>query len=103
MNELEAQQCAIRETEFCYVLGCVWDGVACDSICLERIYVKASRYGAGYEGLRLMEWKGGKQLLRPVHVSCEKWLYLFSQAIDKGVFSSAEQFGMLRGLIQKGH
>jgi hypothetical protein len=39
---------------------------------LERIYVKASRYGAGYEGLRLMEWKGGKQLLRPVHVSCEK-------------------------------
>lgn len=50
-----------------------------------------------------MEWKGGKQLLRPVHVSGEKWLYLFSQAIDKGVFSSAEQFGMLRGLIQKGH
>ena len=37
MTEDEARAVAVKETEYCYVLVCVWDAEENNSICLERI------------------------------------------------------------------
>ena len=95
MTQQEAQSQAVKETDYCYVLACVWEGAVNDSICLERIYVKG-----GGEEVRLAWWKGGKQTMRPADIDAPSWVPLFASAVKQGVFTAAEQLGMLKALIQ---
>lgn len=95
MTEEEARSKAIKETAYCYVLACVWEGRPRDSDCLERIFIKGGR-----EEIRLASWKNGKQAMRPADINSPDWLALFRQAINQGVFSVDEQFGMLQALTQ---
>ncbi len=40
MNEQEAKDRAKKETAYCYVLACAWEGEENNSVCLERIFTK---------------------------------------------------------------
>ena len=95
MTEDEAKAKAIKETEYCYVLACAWEGKANDSICLERIFTKGR-----CEEIRLAWWKDGKQTMRPADIDAPDWIPLFAKAIKAGVFTDAEQLGMLRAIVR---
>ena len=95
MTESEAAATAIKETDYCYVLACVWSGAPNDSICLERIFTKG-----GCEEIRLAWWNGGNQTTRPADIDAVEWVPLFAKAIGHGVFTEAEQLGMLRSILR---
>lgn len=94
MTEEYAKSLAIKETDYCYVLACAWDGEENNSICLERIFTKG-----GCEELRLAWWKDGRQMMRPADLDAVDWVPLFRRAIDEGVFSDAEKLGMLKAML----
>ena len=58
MTEQEAKSRAIKETDYCYVLGCAWSGAPNDSICFERIYVKGA--------VRRLDSPGGRTAIKPI-------------------------------------
>jgi len=95
MTEQEAKSRAIKETDYCYVLGCAWSGTPNDSICFERIYVKG-----GGEEIRLAWWKDGNQTNRPADLDTPGWVPLFTNAVEQGVFTAEEQLGMLKSLMR---
>lgn len=95
ITESEAKARAIKETEYCYVLACAWQGPENDSICLERIFTKGR-----CEEIRLAWWKDGKQTMRPADIDAIDWVPLFSKAVQNGVFSAEEQLGMLRAMLK---
>ena len=95
ITEKQAKAIAIKETNYCYVLATAWAGKPNDSICLERIFTKGHT-----EEIRLAWWKDGKQIIRPADIDVGDWLPLFSEAIKQGVFSEAEQLGMLKTLLK---
>ncbi len=95
MTEDEAKLKAIKETKYCYVLACAWEGVSNDSICLERIFTKGH-----CEEIRLAWWKNGKQAMRPADIDAPDWVQLFATAIKAGVFTESEQLHMLKALIK---
>ena len=95
MTEEEAKSKAIKETGYCYVLACAWEGNINDSICLERIFTKG-----GCEEIRLAWWKDGKQAMRPADIDAPDWVPLFAAAIKAGVFTETEQFGMLKAMLK---
>lgn len=95
MTEEEAKQRAIKATKYCYVLAQAWEAEEGNSICLERIFVKG-----GQEEIRLSWWKEGRLMTRPADLDAPDWVPLFSAAIKEGVFSSEEQLGMLKALVQ---
>lgn len=95
MTEAEARSRAVKETEYCYVLACAWEGKENDSICLERIFTKG-----GCEEIRLAWWKDGKQTTRPADIDAVNWVPLFSKAVEKGVFIDSEKLGMLKALLR---
>jgi len=41
MTETDAKAVALKETDYCYVLACAWEGKENDSICLERISMQS--------------------------------------------------------------
>jgi hypothetical protein len=94
LSETEAGAVAIKETEYCYVLNCAWDGEENNSICLERIFTKG-----GCEEIRLAWWNNGNQTMRPADLNADKWVSLFTKAIREGVFTAEEQLGMIRALL----
>jgi hypothetical protein len=52
-HDQEALSNGIKETEYFYVLACLWEGQPNDSICLERMFTKG-----GCEEIRLAEqWR----------------------------------------------
>ncbi len=95
MTEDEAKTRAIKETGYCYVLACAWEGVENDSICLERIFTKGR-----CEEIRLAWWKDGKQTMRPADIDAVDWVPLFSKAVQEGVFTDTEKLGLLKALLQ---
>jgi hypothetical protein len=95
MTEDEARSIAIKETDYCYVLSCAWEGTENDSICLERIFTKG-----GCEEIRLAWWKDGNQAMRPADINAPDWVPLFREAIRQGVFTAEEKLGMLKALLQ---
>jgi hypothetical protein len=95
MTEEEAKLNAVKETDYCYVLACAWEGQPNDSVCLERIFVKN-----GCEEIRLAWWKGGNQTMRPADIYASDWVPLFAKAIESGVFTEAEQLGMVKALLK---
>ena len=95
MTEAEARTLAIKETDYCYVLACVWEGKENDSVCLERIFTKGK-----CEEIRLAWWKDGNQTTRPADIDAVNWVPLFSKAVKEGVFTDGEKLGMLKALLQ---
>lgn len=95
MTEEDAQEIAIKETDYCYVLACAWEEEPNNSICLERIFVKGNK-----EEIRLAWWKDGKQMMRPADLNATDWLPLFTEALKQGVFSTDEQLSMLKALMK---
>jgi len=95
LSEIEAKAIAVKETEYCYVLACAWEGKENDSICLERIFTKGK-----CEEIRLAWWKDGKQITRPADIDAVDWVPLFSKAVTKGVFNDTEKLGMLKALMK---
>ena len=95
MNEVEARAIAIKETDYCYVLACAWEGEENNSICLERIFTKGK-----CEEIRLAWWKDGRQATRPADIDAVDWVPLFRNAVEKGVFNSDEKLGMLKALLK---
>lgn len=95
MNEVEARAIAIKETDYCYVLACAWEGEENNSICLERIFTKGK-----CEEIRLAWWKDGRQATRPADIDAVDWVSLFRNAVEKGVFNSDEKLGMLKALLK---
>ncbi|HZM03791.1 MAG TPA: hypothetical protein VFC44_12335 [Candidatus Saccharimonadales bacterium] len=94
MTEQEAKSINIKNTAYCYVLKCAWDGEEFNSICLERIFTKKR----GVEEIRLAWWKDRRQTMRPADVDAIDWVRLFENAVKKGVFTDAEKLGMLKAL-----
>lgn len=94
LTEAEARSLAVKETEYCYVLACAWEGKENDSVCLERIFTKGK-----CEEIRLPWWKDGNQTTRPADIDAVNWVALFSQAAQIGVFTDAEKLGMLKALL----
>jgi hypothetical protein len=94
MTEDEAKAIAIKETPYCYVLFQGWEGIPNDSICLECIFTKGH-----CEEIRLAWWKDGNQTTRPADIDAPDWVPLFAKAIKAGVFTEAEQLGMLKALL----
>ena len=94
MNEQEAKARAIKETDYCYVLACAWEGKENHSVCLERIFTKG-----GGEEIRLAWWKDGNQATRPADIDAINWLPLFAKAVQGGVFTDSEKLGMLKALL----
>ena len=94
MTEDEAKAKAIKETDYCYVLACEWEGAPYNSICLERIFTKGHT-----EEIRLAWWKDGNQTMRPADIDAPDWVPLFTKAIKGGVFTEAEQLGMLKAIV----
>ncbi len=94
MTEEEAKSKAIKETDYCYVLAQGWDREAANSICLERIFTKGR-----CEEIRLAWWKEGRLVNRPADIDAPDWVPLFAKAIAAGVFTEAEQFGMLKAML----
>lgn len=95
MTEQEAKALAQKETDYCYVLACAWEGNPNDSICLERIFTKG-----GGEEIRMAWWKDGNQTMRPADIDAPNWVALFSAALSKNVFTESEQLGMLKALLR---
>lgn len=95
MNEVEARAIAIKETDYCYVLACAWEGEENNSICLEQIFTKGK-----CEEIRLAWWKDGRQATRPADIDAVDWVSLFRNAVEKGVFNSDEKLGMLKALLK---
>lgn len=95
ITEAEAKSTAVKETEYCYVLACAWEGKENDSICLERIFTKGR-----CEEIRLAWWKDGKQAARLADIDAVNWVALFSSAVTKGVFNDTEKLGMLKALMK---
>jgi len=95
ISETEAKSLAAKETEYCYVLACAWEGEENNSICLERIFTKGR-----CEEIRLAWWKDGKQTMRPADIDAVDWVPLFARALEKRVFTDAEQLGMLKALMK---
>lgn len=95
MNEKEAKDRAIKETDYCYVLTSAWQAQPNDSICLERIFTKG-----GCEEIRMAWWKDGRQMMRPADIDAPDWLPLFSAAVEVGVFTEAEKLAMLKALLK---
>lgn len=91
ITEAEAKAQAVKETDYCYVLACAWEGKENDSICLERIFTKGR-----CEEIRLAWWKDGMQITRPADIDAVNWVALFSKAVQKGVFNDSEKLGMLK-------
>lgn len=96
MTEQEAKGRAIKETEYCYVLACAWEGAANDSVCLERIFTKER----SVEEIRLAWWKSGNQATRPADIDAVNWVCLFENAVQQGVFNDTEKLGMLKALLR---
>lgn len=96
MTEQEAKALAIKETEYCYVLACAWEGVAKDSVCLERIFTKARCV----EEIRLAWWTNGNQATRPADIDAVNWTSLFENAVQQRVFNDTEILGMLKALLR---
>lgn len=94
MTEAEAKARAIKETDYCYVLASAWAGEENNSICLERIFTKGR-----CEEIRLAWWTNGKQAMRPADLDVPEWVPLFAAAVKAGVFSEAEQLGMVKALL----
>jgi len=94
VTESEAKAVAIKETDYCYVLACAWEGRPNDSICLERIFTKGR-----CEEIRLAWWKDGRQVTRPADLDAVDWVALFSRAVESGVFTDTEKLGMVRALL----
>ncbi len=86
---------AIKETEYCYVLTGAWDGAPGDGITLERLFTKER----GVEEIRLAWWQNGMQAMRPADLDAPDWVPLFAKALKAGVFTDAEQLGMLKALL----
>ena len=95
MTRSEAAAMAIKETEYCYVLAGAWDGAPQDGITLERIFTKER----GVEEIRLAWWQNGTQAMRPADLDAPNWVPLFDKALKAGVFTDAEQLGMLKALL----
>ncbi len=95
ITEAEAKVAALKETEYCYVLACAWEGAEKDSVCLERIFTKGK-----CEEIRLAWWKDGKQAVRPADIDAINWVPLFAKAVEKGVFNDTEKLGMIKALLQ---
>jgi hypothetical protein len=95
ITEAEARTIAIKETEYCYILACAWEGKEKDSVCLERIFTKGR-----CEEIRLAWWKDGKQTVRPADIDAVNWVGLFAKAVRQGVFNDAEKLGMIKALLQ---
>ena len=95
ISETEAKSLAVKETEYCYVLACAWEGEENNSICLERIFTKGR-----CEEIRLAWWKDGKQTMRPADIDAVDWVPLFAKALEKRVFTDSEQLGMLKALMK---
>jgi len=96
MTEQEAKALAIKETGYCYVLACAWEGTANDSVCLERIFTKERCV----EEIRLAWWKGGNQATRPADIDAVNWVSLFENAVQQDVFKDTEKLGMLKALLR---
>ncbi|TAM27236.1 MAG: hypothetical protein EPN62_00160 [Candidimonas sp.] len=94
MTEAEAKAIATKETDYCYVLSCAWEGAQNDSICLERIFTKG-----GCEEIRMAWWKDGKQTMRPADLDAINWVPLFVKAVKSNVFTDSEKLGMLKALM----
>lgn len=94
MTEQEASNVAIIETDYCYVLARVWEGVPNNSVCLERIFTKGR-----CEEIRLAWWKNGRQAMRPADIDAPDWVPLFAAALKANVFTEKEQLGMLKALL----
>lgn len=94
MNETEAKKIAVKETDYCYVLACVWEADVNNSVCLERIFTKG-----GCEEIRMAWWKDGRQTMRPADLNAVDWVPLFAKAIQQGVFTADEKLGMLKAII----
>jgi len=95
-EEARANQIPDRETPYCYVLACAWEGIEKDSICLERIFTKER----GCEEIRLAWWSNGGYNPRSADIDAPDWVTLFAKAIKAGVFTETEQFGMLKALLK---
>jgi hypothetical protein len=95
ISEAEAKSLALKETEYCYVLACAWEGEENNSICLERKFTKGR-----CEEIRLAWWKDGKQTMRPADIDAVDWVPSFARAIEKRVFTDTEQLGMLKALMK---
>jgi len=95
MTEADAKSRAIKETDYCYVLAQAKTGYRQDNyICLERIFTKG-----GCEEIRLAWWNNGRQTNRPADIEAVYWVALFTDAVNKGVFTAEEQLGMIKALI----
>ena len=94
MIEAEAKIIAIKETDYCYVLACAWEGEVNNSVCLERIFTKN-----GCEEIRMAWWKDGRQTMRPADLDAVDWVPLFSKAIQQGIFTADERLGMLKAIL----
>lgn len=94
MTEDQAKKIAIKETDYCYVLACAWEGEANNSVCLERIFTKG-----GNEEIRLAWWKNNRQSTRPADIDAINWVPLLKQALKQGVFTQEEQLGMIKALL----
>ena len=97
MTAQEAKARAIKETNYCYVLACVWEGKENDSVCLERIFTKER----GEEEIRLAWWKSGRLATRPADIEAANWVILFEKAVQQGVFTDTEKSGMIAALQSK--
>lgn len=96
MTEQEAKALAIKETEYCYVLACAWEGAVNDSVCLERIFTKERCV----EEIRLAWWKNGNQATRPADIDAVNWTRLFDNAVQQKVFNDTEKLEMLKALLR---
>ena len=85
----------IKTTKYCYVLAQAWAGEKEDSICLERISTRGD-----CEEIRLAWWKGQRQATRPADIDAIDWVPLFRKAVQAGVFTPAEQAGMMTALVR---
>ena len=96
MTEAQAKSQAIKETDHCYVLAQSKVFYGQDNYtCLERIFTKG-----GCEEIRLAWWKNGKQVHRPAKVNAVvDWGKLFTDAVNKGVFTAEDPLGMIKALI----
>ena len=94
MIEADAKVIAIKETDYCYVLACAWEGEVNNSVCLERIFTKN-----GCEEIRMAWWKDGRQTMRPADLDAVDWVPLFSKAIQQGIFTADERLGMLKAIL----